>query len=185
MKKLIKINLIVLIILTVSSSVSAQLCKSSNYRIVANSSHVTFLTLDRNDQVVLGSNCVTGAQSYTWTIGNEVSIQTSTPTVTLSGNDFLWLPAGGCKDFNKNWKSYNPLFNKENPCWTGQYPLGDYATSITVRANNSTSSYTIPVKISNTEFCRDSETKCKGNDLGSEPNLEDGDIKEGPDLGGN
>ncbi|WP_420577110.1 hypothetical protein [Ekhidna sp.] len=103
--------------------------------------------------ITFNTNEVCGATSYTWTVGNDASITSNGPSITLDGGDLLWLPAGGCDDYNDNWTSSNPLFNPDYPGgWSGQYPTGTYHTTLSVRSNL-TSAATVNLNISGAEFC--------------------------------
>ena len=105
--------------------------------------------------VTFHTNEVCNASSYTWTVGNEASITTTGPSLTVDGNDLLWLPAGGCDDYNDNWESDNPAFNPDYPGgWLGSYPTGTYHTTMSVRSNL-TSAATLPLSIEGAEFCSD------------------------------
>ncbi|WP_340153905.1 hypothetical protein [uncultured Marivirga sp.] len=88
-------------------------------------SHVTFRT-----------NCVAGASSYVWTISGGGSMSTTSTVLTVEPSDLVWLPPGGCDEFNSN------LID------------GSYFTSITVSASNTSTSATLPVVIHGVQKCK-------------------------------
>ena len=147
---------------------SAQLPESENMRLIitencnetrtvwADTPYQNSITIDAYGSKRFYTNQVCGATSYTWTVDDQASMTTSTPYVDLQGNYLVWLPPGGCKDFNKKWTSDNPFFNKENPsAWPGGIPYGTYKSKIKVKANNSSRYVELPVNVTSVEFCRE------------------------------
>ena len=132
------------------------LCRNQTDMLWADAPYQNSINILHHEDKLFRTNPVCGATSYTWTVGDGASMTTTSPSVLLRGRDLVWLPAGGCYDFNKKWTSYNPLFNKKYPCnWPGSHPLGYYTTSLTVKANNSSSSVTLPVIVDDVEVCID------------------------------
>lgn len=123
-------------------------------------------TINYHDYFTIRTTRVPGATKYYWTVDDQATITTSLPEITLRGRDIVWLPPGGCKDFNKNWTSGNPLFNKSDLCsWQGQIPLGTLKVKFSSKAENSTVKIDNTIYVVGVELCRDSDS-CKGDDKG-------------------
>lgn len=139
-------------------------CEAYTATVWADTPYQNSISMSHGQSKTFRTNKVCGATSYTWTVDDQASISTSIPSIQLSGLSLVWLPAGGCKDFNKKWTSSNPLFT--GACgWVGQIPYGTYASKIKVKANNSSVSVTLPVYVSGVELCIESDP-CKGNGYG-------------------
>lgn len=104
----------------------------------------TFTFGSQQSNIHFSTDFVCGATQYTWTIG-DASITTLGPTLTLSASDFLWMPAGGCVEFNQNITPYSP---------PGLY--GTYHTSLKVKANAGIQNTLVqPVNIEGVHGCTD------------------------------
>ncbi len=69
----------------------------------AGSTNSGIITIYQNQTVTLYTTSICTATSYTWTIDpGSASRTTSTNSITISGGDFLWYPAGGCEEFNSH-----------------------------------------------------------------------------------
>lgn len=61
------------------------------------------ITIYQSQTVTLYTTSICSATSYTWTINpGAASRTTSTNSITLTGNDFLWYPSGGCEEVNSH-----------------------------------------------------------------------------------
>lgn len=157
MKHLLKTALVGCLLLSFAQGAIAQrqLCQSGTTMLWAGTPYENSITIRHDEVKTFRTNVVCGATSYTWTVGGEASMTTTSPSVSLKGRDLVWLPAGGCDDFNNDWTPYNPLNIPPYNGGFGSVRLGDYATTLSVRSNVS-SAVTLPVVVQNVEECRDS-----------------------------
>ena len=155
------ITLAVTIFAGFSSMGQLQLCTNSSQEVWADSRGQSVVNIGYTETKRFITRPVCGASSYTWTISGGGSILTTTNSINFVGRDLVWLPPGGCYDFNQNWEAYNPLYDWKYPCsWQGgAAQLGDYNAILSVQADNSSTSATVSVIISNVEVCRD-DTSC-------------------------
>lgn len=157
MKHLCKATLVcclfVIFAQTAVAQPGGQLCRNVTNSLWTETEGQSSIQININQTKTFRTRPVCNATSYTWTVGGGGSVTTSTNFVDFEGQDLVWLPPGGCDEFNENWTSYNPAFDKDDPeSWPGTHPLGYYETTLSVHSNL-TSSYTVPVRIDNVEFC--------------------------------
>ncbi|MBX2956686.1 MAG: hypothetical protein KF846_11045 [Cyclobacteriaceae bacterium] len=106
--------------------------------------------------VTFYTNLVCGAENYIWTINGTVSRMTQVPYITMRAQDFIWLPAGGCQEFNSKLKLATP--------WDD---IGTLTVIFTVQSNI-TSPVITPILISGVEKCYgDGSTKKKDPRIGN------------------
>lgn len=87
--------------------------------------HLTFKTMT-----------VCGATSYIWTTMEGLTVTTPGPNFSVGATELVWLPPGGCDDFNSR-IDYG----------------GGYNTTMSVRASNTNNTVTIPVRIMGVRDC--------------------------------
>ncbi|HAA20424.1 MAG TPA: hypothetical protein DCP28_17305 [Cytophagales bacterium] len=148
MKNTTKILAIVALLLTCSLEVNAQrgpliTCSNVTNMLHIGTPYVNSVSLSIHQTVTWYTNPVCGATTYYWILQGGQQVSTNVPQITLSAQDLVWLPAGGCDDFNAQITFPTP--------WA---TVGTYATTFSVRSNL-TSPATIPVYISGVEKCEE------------------------------
>ncbi|HAA20425.1 MAG TPA: hypothetical protein DCP28_17310 [Cytophagales bacterium] len=106
--------------------------------------YVNSVSLTYGQTVTWYTNAVCGATTYFWTLKGSETVTTSVPQITLAARDLIWLPAGGCDEFNDDWMTFPHQ-------WA---TVGTYHTTMSVRSNI-TSYITLPVSISGVTKCEE------------------------------
>lgn len=141
---------------SVAQKVPLPTCSPTTYTLWADTPYQNSVTMQHFDTKTFYTNVVCGATSYTWTVRGGGSIVTTTPQVTLMGRDLVWLPPGGCAEFNQYWTPYNPwLANpNNNGGFTVNEHYGMFQTTLSVKSD--VSDYvTLPITVHNVENCRE------------------------------
>jgi len=124
-----------------ASTTPPTLCSNVTNMLHIGTPYVNSVNLYMGQNVTWYTNPVCGATTYYWILQGGQQVSTSVPYISLAARDLVWLPAGGCDDFNAQITFPTP--------WA---TVGTYATTFSVRSNL-TAPATIPVYISGVEKC--------------------------------
>ncbi|HAA11822.1 MAG TPA: hypothetical protein DCE41_09050 [Cytophagales bacterium] len=148
MKKMIQVVAALAVFALISAEASAQVlirppaCSQSADRLDLGDPNVLSFSVSYHQSLTWYTNEVCGANAYAWILQDGQQVMTTGTQLSMQARDLVWLPPGGCDEFNGRMTFPNP--------WSD---VGIYHTTITVRPQINQTWKTVSVSISGVQKC--------------------------------